>query len=879
MADDLEPINQVFRADMDPYLQGLKAGQQEAKQFAADNRLADESLKELVTASREQTAMLKQMRDTLVLDRIATNEWRDANVATANSVSNLRDRIAAENAVLDSLFAHTNAVGTAQSKMRDSAATAGTAIGHLRDQAIAAAESAAHLRDDAAEAALSVKELGTQSDRTAAKLDLMGLSGASTLTSLGPLLGMIGALVVAASAVAPAALAAGAGLGAFGAFAIPAISSIASGYTKLTTAQAAYQNATTAAARSTALAHIKQAWAGMSPEVAGAVREIQAFKTQFTSLAQSSGITKSVFADVQLIFGTLQKLLPVLVPLAQQGAIAFHNMLSSLSGSVGSSGFINFMHLLTTMVVPAVAAISHLSGAIMGTLGNALTQLAPLSIPFINLITLLVKSLSGPLSAALKVAVALLLGLGQAISPLLPGLSQIATTLITDVGVGFQSFIPILSQVVSLLGGSLLKILKDIEPVLANFITPNSPFMFALQLLPTLLRAILPLFTGLASLLAHPLFAQIVVDVISFLIVAKQVIAVLGLVSKAFGLLGLAFEATPVGWIVTAIAALVFVFYELWNHCAAFRNFWKGLWADIKGILAPVVSWIHNVIADMSRWWSDHGKTVIAIVKTAWLLISTYIKLYLGIVVAVIKAELAIAEGVFRAIWDSIRIVTTTVWKVITTLVSANVKIIQQVIDLVLNLIHGHWAAAWGNLKTIASTYMNAIVTVIRTIASGFMNLLFTAGKDLIQGLINGVMSMWGSVTNLLGGLGHAISNIFSSALSIFSPSRVFFQHGLMLMLGLAQGIASGAQYAKSAMSSVAGAMAPAGVPSPAMAYGASQAASAAAPAAAAAGAPGNITVLVDGQKLFTVMQGQTYRYNVRNSGTVTGVVKPGVAA
>jgi len=99
-------------------------------------------------------------------------------------------------------------------------------------------------------------------------------------------------------------------------------------------------------------------------------------------------------------------------------------------------------------------------------------------------------------------------------------------------------------------------------------------------------------------------------------------------------------------------------------------------------------------------------------------------------------------------------------------------------------------------------------------------------------------------------------------------------------MLGLAQGIQAGQQYAKSAMSSVASSIAAQGVASPALAYGSTVAASAAAPAAAAAGGgSGAITVNVDGQKLFTIMQSQTYRYNVRNSGTVTGVVKPGVAA
>jgi hypothetical protein len=45
--------------------------------------------------------------------------------------------------------------------------------------------------------------------------------------------------------------------------------------------------------------------------------------------------------------------------------------------------------------------------------------------------------------------------------------------------------------------------------------------------------------------------------------------------------------------------------------------------------------------------------------------------------------------------------------------------------------------------------------------------------------------------------------------------------------------------------------------------------------AGSAAGPSGDLVVNVDGQKLFTIMQSQLYRYNIRNSGTTTGILKP----
>lgn len=43
------------------------------------------------------------------------------------------------------------------------------------------------------------------------------------------------------------------------------------------------------------------------------------------------------------------------------------------------------------------------------------------------------------------------------------------------------------------------------------------------------------------------------------------------------------FAATPIGWIVIAIVGLIAAFVLLWNKSEAFRNFWIGLFDQIKG--------------------------------------------------------------------------------------------------------------------------------------------------------------------------------------------------------------------------------------------------------------------------------------------------------
>ena len=55
-------------------------------------------------------------------------------------------------------------------------------------------------------------------------------------------------------------------------------------------------------------------------------------------------------------------------------------------------------------------------------------------------------------------------------------------------------------------------------------------------------------------------------------------------------LLNAAFIASPIGWIVLGIGAVVAVFVVLWKKCEGFRNFWKGLWSGIK--TAVSVAWV-----------------------------------------------------------------------------------------------------------------------------------------------------------------------------------------------------------------------------------------------------------------------------------------------
>jgi hypothetical protein len=90
---------------------------------------------------------------------------------------------------------------------------------------------------------------------------------------------------------------------------------------------------------------------------------------------------------------------------------------------------------------------------------------------------------------------------------------------------------------------------------------------------------------------------------------------------------------------------------------------------------------------------------------------------------------------------------------------------------------------------------------------------MLNMGENIINGLISGIESKFDSVLSIIGSLGHDVSSIFSSALSIFSPSRVFYQHGINTMLGYINAIRAMAPQVMAAMRSVGGQVAMGGLP------------------------------------------------------------------
>lgn len=127
-------------------------------------------------------------------------------------------------------------------------------------------------------------------------------------------------------------------------------------------------------------------------------------------------------------------------------------------------------------------------------------------------------------------------------------------------------------------------------------------------------------------------------------------------------------------------------------------------------------------------------------------------------------------------------------------------------------LIYSNWGAitAWfgsvweqikalfaGALAFIVKAFLNftplgLMIQAFAPVLGYLRSLNFTEiGRNLIQGLINGIVGMLGSLKSTVINTASAVANWFKSKLGIHSPSRVFAGLGGFVMAGLDQGLAA----------------------------------------------------------------------------------------
>lgn len=295
--------------------------------------------------------------------------------------------------------------------------------------------------------------------------------------------------------------------------------------------------------------------------------------------------------------------------------------------------------------------------------------------------------------------------------------------------------------------------------------------------------------------------------------------------------------------IKTVWNSLVEFFTNLWNSITEVATTaWNTLqpvveavWTAIQQFITSAIQVIQNVITTgmqiVQEVWNAVWTVFTTIVQTVWTVISTIISTVLNVIAGIINTVTSIIKGDWSGAWENIKGVAQTVWDGIKSVISTVINAIKDVISTVLGAIKNVVTTIWNGIKDFISNAINAIkdtvINVGNALKDGFMNAmnalkdgvmgaidsvkgffdqlwnidLGAAGQAIMEGFLGGLKSMWGAVTDFVGGIASWIAEHKGP---ISYDRRLLTPAGLAIMGGFNTALMSGFEDVKGNVSGMA---------------------------------------------------------------------------
>lgn len=390
------------------------------------------------------------------------------------------------------------------------------------------------------------------------------------------------------------------------------------------------------------------------------------------------------------------------------------------------------------------------------------------------------------------------------------------------------------------LGDILLPILNKIISAISKFTNWLTNLNPAAQ---KIVLVVLAIVSALGPFLI--ILAKLISSVGTIMTIVPKLVAIIKTVRTAFASFNATLLANPIVLIVAAIAALIAGFVLLWNKCEWFRNFWIGLWENVKnvckavidgivGFFTGIIDFIKNnwqglllfivnpfagafkLLYDNCEGFRNFVDGIIQKVKEIFASIVSFISTN---VIEPIKQFFApiVAwfTNLFMSIYTSLVSIINVIWGIIQGLwemiVALFTAAINWINESIITPIKTAFTAAIEAIKTAIQVAWEFIKNIFITIATWvndnvlvpIMNLLtsvwswiqnniimpiknaFTAAWNTLK---TGAVNAWEGIKNVFSSVASFFGNIFSTA---WQKVRNVFSAGGKIFAGIKDSIAS----------------------------------------------------------------------------------------
>lgn len=393
------------------------------------------------------------------------------------------------------------------------------------------------------------------------------------------------------------------------------------------------------------------------------------------------------------------------------------------------------------------------------------------------------------------------------------------STMVTNAGGGVRGFVGAIGTIIGPVG-IVIAAIGALVGIFALLYNTNEEFrnsMNALgaelisQLQPAF-QQIMDAFSQMASTIVPPLISAITALVPVIVQIATTISSLIAAVLPVIANILMAILVPAITMIVSIISVLAPIIAEIITQII-------GVATAILEVVIPVVEAIMEVISAVMPVivaLIQTGMEVIkAVIDAVWPVIQAIIETTMNVIQGVIDVVMAAIQGNWDGVWTAIGNLCNTIWNGIGNIVSTIISTVQSVISSALSTIQGIWDSCWNTVRDLLQSAWDAMCTAVSNAISNivtwigelpgkitgfFANAgtwLINAGKQILQGLWDGMKSIWDSVTGWLGGLGDII-------MSIKGPEqydkKLLIPAGKWIMGGLEYGLKTGFEDVKSTL-------------------------------------------------------------------------------
>lgn len=290
-------------------------------------------------------------------------------------------------------------------------------------------------------------------------------------------------------------------------------------------------------------------------------------------------------------------------------------------------------------------------------------------------------------------------------------------------------------------------------------------------------------------------------------------VSVLPMLGGAISAVGAAILATPVGWLIAAVAGLVAIAALIYKYWKPIKGFFLGFWQGLTEALQPVLA-----------GFGKFGGLLISLAKAAYSIpIIGFALRLLGSIVrplfSMISSGISGVIGWFTDLLKPVEDVGGAAQSMGQRFGAAIGNMLMTLLQSIGSIATGA-VNVWNTIKASFNQGLAGILQLITNFSplsvfyqafAGVMNYFgvelpgkFTEfGGMIVNGLVNGLTAGLGAVKGAISSIGDSSIGWFKEKLGIHSPSRVFAELGGFTMEGLTKGLEGGQKGPLNALSSM----------------------------------------------------------------------------